>query len=255
VEKKLKFAWGQFSNFAADDLVSAIKIDGLLSSYDSVFSDFIEGAMFRFIPYAFAEGLTEDDRRDTWYELHAVLRKQEDDAKANFLYGLEMAIDDIAKANFDPEPDTYDMDYSNLALEKKGIHQWADALVVLHIVDDLMGAFDKKDTLTTFHKMRSLMNIAHMADARISASIKARKAAKKGYGKSGRADVKQEVLKCLEERGDAYKNKATFIRDMLDKFGDKIKTPKTIERYVDQSEHRVPHWRARRPGKTTDIAQ
>lgn len=74
----------------------------------------------------------------------------------------------------------------------------------------------------------------------------ARLAAEEKWRNSKEAEVKAQILGCLLKYGDQYKNKATFIRDMLDKYGDVVKTEKTIAKYVDESGHEVGHWKKRR---------
>jgi hypothetical protein len=76
--------------------------------------------------------------------------------------------------------------------------------------------------------------------------LKTRNAAIQKHKKSGVSEVKILVLECLVENGAQYRNKTAFIKDMLEKYGDRVTSSKTIERYIDGSGHVVPHWRSRK---------
>lgn len=237
---------GKFANFEIDDLCDFDRAQKLNSKYYGRFGPAIDYALLGLVKRHRLYSILADDDKEYSFNLPRYLIDDQSGIGNDVKNGIQKVLDEIYASGFSLDANNFAIEYTDIVITRKHPNAQVNAIVVLHIVDDLMEAIKTRDPYRMFDGLYMLKTIQHVDGGKYEATVRGMIGAREKNKKAGTHEVKAMVLECLIENGSQYKNKTAFIKDMLEKFGDKITSTKTIERYLADSSHTIPHWRTRK---------
>jgi Cys-tRNA synthase (O-phospho-L-seryl-tRNA:Cys-tRNA synthase) len=138
--------WGKFKNFKLSDLCNAKKAAALDRKYFGRLGPFLDYSVCFFIDYDFRLDTEKDYTTDVYFNLPYYLGRDESRVTQEIRNGFRRILRKVEETNFFLPADDYAREYTGIVISRKAPDAILNALVILHLVDDLMGAFNSNNS-------------------------------------------------------------------------------------------------------------